>query len=395
MSEPKQDHPDVSIVVPTFREAENLPPLLERIAKTMGPSGRSYEIIIVDDDSQDGSDRIVAELAGQGHPVRIITRVGERGLSSAVVRGLTEAGGDALLCMDADLSHPPEAIPAMLECIETEQADFVIGSRYVPGASTDENWGMFRWLNSKVATLIARPFTPAKDPMAGFFLLPRAVFEQTEQLNPIGYKIGLELMVKCRCRRILEVPIHFADRRFGESKLTFAQQLNYLRHIKRLADFKYGSLSYFLQFCLVGATGMVVDLGTFAGLRWAGLAGWLARVIAILVAMTWNFIWNRRFTFSYSRSSRILGQYIRFAASCSVGAVLSWSIYMVMTTQIGMFAENRLLELLAAFIGIVVGTISNFVLSRYWVFRRLVAPADHSATNLEGRENRPAGRKSH
>jgi len=333
--QPRPDPPDVSIVVPTFREAENLRPLLERIAGAMDGSGRSYEVIIVDDDSQDGSDRIVGELAEQGHPVRIITRVGERGLSSAVVRGFGEAGGDTLLCMDADLSHPPEAIPAMLQCLETQQADFVIGSRYVPGASTDEHWGLFRWLNSKVATLIARPFTPAKDPMAGFFALPRAVFERAEGLNPIGYKIGLELMVKCRCRRIREVPIHFADRRFGHSKLTLTEQLNYLRHIKRLADFKYGSVSYFLQFCLVGATGTVVDLATLAGLRWAGLAGWSARAAAIWVAMTWNFIWNRRLTFTYSRDGNILTQYIRFVLSCSIGAVLSWSIYMLMTTQIG------------------------------------------------------------
>ena len=139
---------------------------------------------------------------------------------------------------------------------------------------------------------------------------------------------------------------------------------------------------------------MVVDLATLAGLRWAGLAGWLARAIAIWVAMTWNFAWNRRFTFSYSRSGKIPGQYIRFAASCSVGAVLSWSIYMLMTTRIGLFAENRLLELLAAFIGIVVGTISNFVLSRYWVFRRLAGPVDRSATKPEGLGNQPQGRKS-
>ena len=141
--------------------------------------------------------------------------------------------GNWCVVMDADLSHPPEAIPGMIARLD-DGADFVIGSRYVSGGTTDSNWGLLRWLNSKVATWLARPLTRAKDPMAGFFALRRTTFERATALNPIGYKIGLELLVKCRCVRVDEVPIHFADRQHGESKLSFREQLRYLQHLGRL-----------------------------------------------------------------------------------------------------------------------------------------------------------------
>src|SRR5206468_4514805 len=112
----------------------------------------------------------------------------------------------------------------------------------------DAQWGLFRWLNSKVATLLARPFTSAKDPMAGFFALRRSTLEAGTDLNPIGYKIGLELIVKCGCRRIAEVPIHFADRQVGQSKLSFKEQLRYLQHLRRLFIYRYPNWSYVFQF---------------------------------------------------------------------------------------------------------------------------------------------------
>lgn len=107
----------------------------------------SYELIFVDDDSRDGMDRIIRELNEFGYPVRLITRVGERGLSSAVIRGFSEANGETFICLDADLSHPPEALPAILECLDETGVDLVLGSRYVPGGSTDEHWGLLRWLS--------------------------------------------------------------------------------------------------------------------------------------------------------------------------------------------------------------------------------------------------------
>ncbi len=228
---------DASIIVPTYREAENLRVLVPRIAAAMQGRPGTYEIIVVDDDSRDGTPDAIADLAPT-YPVRVITRVGERGLSSAVIRGFQEARGRYLVCMDADLSHPPEASPRLLDTLSDPAVDFVIGSRYVPGGGTDQHWGLLRRLNSRVATWLARPFTSARDPMAGFFALPAQVLARAEALNPIGFKIGLELIVKCGCQNVREVAIHFADRTRGQSKLSARQQVHYLRQLVGLAWFK-------------------------------------------------------------------------------------------------------------------------------------------------------------
>ncbi len=228
----------ISIIVPTYREADNIEELVSRIAGAMSALQHEYQVIIVDDDSGDGTAEKVDLLKADGRQVTLITRVDERGLSSAVLRGFRESKGDVLVCMDADLSHPPEAIPKLIECLEDGQTEFVLGSRYVEGASTDEGWGVLRWLNSKVATLLARPFVRVNDPMSGFFAMRRDVFERADELSPIGYKIGLELMVKCGCANIREVPIHFSDRKHGQSKLTLAVQWAFIKHLKRLAVYK-------------------------------------------------------------------------------------------------------------------------------------------------------------
>lgn len=365
----------VSIVVPTYQEAENLRSLITQISDSLSPLRRAYEIIVVDDNSQDGSDIVIAKLANEGHPVRIINRVGEKGLSSAVIRGFREAQGDVMVCIDADLSHPPEAIPRLLERLEGDESDFVIGSRYIPDGSTEETWGVFRWLNSKLATLLSRPFTRVKDPMSGFFALPRVVFERAEKLSPVGYKIGLELIVKCSPMNIYEIPIHFANRKYGQSKLNLKEQLNYIKHLKRLADFKYGDFSRIIQFCLVGSTGMALDLGTYTIFLHCAVTLTIARALAIWVAMTWNFWLNRRLTFSYSRRASIFSQYVRFLASCGTGAVISWSIAVLLSQHIPLFTNHLLF---AAIIGIVAGTLFNFFLSRYWVFKELFPTAEHT-----------------
>jgi dolichol-phosphate mannosyltransferase len=231
---------DVSVIVPTYREAENLPILVRALADALASTPGGYEILVVDDNSQDGTEEACAELA-KSFPVRLLVRRQERGLASAVVHGMRAAAGTWLVVMDADLSHPPDAVPALLAPLRAGQADFVVGSRYVSGGSTEEGWGVYRWLNSKVATLLAWPLARVRDPMAGFFALPRQLFESAAPLDPIGYKIGLELLVKCRCRHVVEVPIHFRNRLHGQSKLSLREQVNYLRHLLRLYRFRLGS----------------------------------------------------------------------------------------------------------------------------------------------------------
>ncbi len=226
-----------SIVTPTYREVESLPHLIPAVHEAMLETGLTYELIVVDDNSQDGTESLIDDLAGQ-YPLRLVVRRQERGLSSAVLAGFDQAGGQALVCMDADLSHPPARLPDLITPIIEGQADFVVGSRYVPGATTDADWGIARWLNSKVATLCARPLTDIRDPMSGFFALPREAFQQADAVEPIGYKIGLELLVKTGAKRVREVPIHFADRRYGASKLGLREQINYLRHVGRLLRYR-------------------------------------------------------------------------------------------------------------------------------------------------------------
>ncbi len=227
----------ISVVVPTYREADNVALLTERIFKTVRDAGISCELIFVDDNSRDGSVEAIEKLKAN-YAVRMIVREDERGLSTAVLRGFEDAKGEIFLVMDADLSHPPEEIPDLYAPVRSGEADFVFGSRYVSGGET-KDWPFIRKLNSRAATLLARPLTRATDPMAGFFCLHRETWENAAPLSPLGYKIGLELLIKGRCSKLKDIPILFADRHAGKSKLTFRQQLLYLIHLKRLYFFKF------------------------------------------------------------------------------------------------------------------------------------------------------------
>ncbi len=230
--------PLVSVVVPTYREVANIPLLVPRVSAALREAGLEHEIVIVDDNSRDGSEEAVATLAAQ-FPVRILVRRNERGLATAVIFGLRQSLGRVLVSMDADLSHPPEAVPRLARAI-LDGADFAMGSRYIPGASIDEAWTMFRWLNSKVALMMARPLTPASDSGAGFFAISREALQAADPLDPIGYKVALELLVKAPIRTMVEAPIHFADRKHGQSKLNLTQQVNYVRHVARLMKYRLG-----------------------------------------------------------------------------------------------------------------------------------------------------------
>jgi dolichol-phosphate mannosyltransferase len=351
----------VTVVVPTYKEAGNLPHLIDRIAKVRQASGLDLDVIIMDDDSRDGSAEIIA--ARPETWVQIVVRTSNRGLSASVIDGLTRAQGDVLVCMDADLSHPPEAIPQMLRKLE-EGADFVIGSRYVRGGSTSDDWGFLRWLNSRVATLLARPLTSARDPMAGFFSLRRSTFEGGKAFNPIGYKVGLELMVKCGCERVVEVPIHFEDRQIGQSKLTMRQQLLYIKHLRRLYSFKFGAWSQLVQFLTVGALGTVVNLVLLTVILGCGVPSKPAVALAIVLSMCFNFVLNRRFSFAESRKESWMRQFVGFMAACSVGALINYFM-----TLVFMGKTFSLRPQIAALVGIAAATAFNFIASRYLVFR--------------------------
>ncbi|MEO6437473.1 MAG: glycosyltransferase, partial [Tepidisphaeraceae bacterium] len=266
------DSAQVSIIVPALNEGPNLAPLAERIDAVLRGRAGGYEVIVVDDNSRDDSRAIAAEL-GQRFPFRMIVRDDPKdGLSGAVLCGIAEARGEYLVVMDADLQHPPEKLPDLLDPLERGKSEFVLGSRYVPGGSTGEQWGFFRKINSSVATFLARPFAGrTTDPMSGFFAMKRSTYDRAQRLTPLGYKIGLELMCKCRVRDVREIPIHFAERTRGQSKLTLKQQFRYLEHLSRLYDFTFPRASPVVKFAVVQAVGWLAGLGIFVVLLKAGL----------------------------------------------------------------------------------------------------------------------------
>jgi dolichol-phosphate mannosyltransferase len=211
-----------TIVVPTLNEAANLDHLMSRIVAAMG----NVEIVVVDDRSADGTAARARELA-ERYPVRVIER-NERGLATAVMRGIRAARTDICVVMDADLSHPPERIPDMVEAVE-HGAEVAIGSRYVAGGRI-EGWPWRRRAISRAGTLIVRPLTPVRDPLTGFFCLRPRLLEAVE-LRPRGFKILLEILARARPTKVVEVPIRFEDRRGGTSKFTWRQRLQYLRQV--------------------------------------------------------------------------------------------------------------------------------------------------------------------
>lgn len=355
----------VSIIVPTYREVENIPHLIERIRQLRDTQSVNIELLFLDDKSNDGSLEAVANANAPW--ARLIERDGERGLSPAVIDGFRNAQHPIIVCMDCDLSHPPEVLPQMILALASGQ-EFVIGSRYVKGGSTDDDWGFFRWLNSRIATLMARPLTSALDPMSGFFALRKKDFETAKDLNPVGYKIGLELIVKCGFSNVGEVPIHFSDRVHGESKLTLKEQLNYLKHVRRLYIHRFGNAMYFLQFLAVGASGTVVNLVALTLLLWMGVSNQIALAGGIGLSVISNFLLNRRFTFSYARGRNPWKQFVGFVAASAIGIVVNYGVALYLTMSV--LPETTSSIYIAALAGIASGMIFNFLGNRFVVFRK-------------------------
>jgi dolichol-phosphate mannosyltransferase len=223
-----------SIVVPTYNEAGGIEKLVAALRGVFEANGLDGEIVVVDDNSPDGTGAIVDRLEREGYPVRCLHRPGKMGLSSGVIDGWKFARPDsqALGAMDADFSHDASILPRMVRALQDEGYGLAIGSRYVPGGGI-ENWPKRRIITSRVAVALAQPLTPIKDITSGYFLVRRDALEGVE-LDPIGFKIGLEVIAKAHYGRALEVPYVFTDRVAGESKLNQREILNYLRQLGRI-----------------------------------------------------------------------------------------------------------------------------------------------------------------
>jgi dolichol-phosphate mannosyltransferase len=222
-----------SIVVPTYNEAGGIERLIVSLTEVFRTHQLDGEIVVVDDNSPDGTGAIVDRLAAT-YPVRCLHRPGKMGLSSGVIDGwkFARPDSDALGAMDADFSHDVNALPAMVAALAGGEFGLAIGSRYVPGGGI-ENWPLRRKITSLVAIALAKPLTPVRDITSGFFLVSRRALENVD-LDPIGFKIGLEVIAKAHYGRALEVPYVFTDRVAGTSKLNQGEIFNYLRQLGRI-----------------------------------------------------------------------------------------------------------------------------------------------------------------
>jgi len=221
----------LSLVVPTYNERTRLGELVEATFAVFAAHGIEGELVIVDDGSPDGTGDLADALATR-HRIQVVHRAGKLGLGTAVIAGFAVATGDVLGVMDADLSHPPSAIPRLLTALEKTPADMAIGSRYVAGGGV-HNWPVMRQLMSRLACVLARPITPARDPTSGYFVVRRPCVEGV-QIAAGGFKICLELLVRGRVASVVEVPYVFTDRAAGESKMSWREATGYLWQLRDL-----------------------------------------------------------------------------------------------------------------------------------------------------------------
>jgi len=256
----------ISIIIPVYKEAQNISAISAAVNNVLSNAGFKHEIIIVDDNSCDGTEKLCASLM-KTLPLKLIIRKKNKGLSASVIKGINNAAYDIIVVMDADHSHPPSALPQMINTLLKNKADFVIGSRYIKGGTIDKNWSAFRKLTSKTAALLVKPITKIKDPMSGYFCFYKKDMPNKKILNPIGYKICLEIITKGNFTNIKEIPIHFTDRSKGKSKFGLKEQFNFILHLIRLYIFLYPKPAQFITFAAIGATGFLLDLSVYAGLQ--------------------------------------------------------------------------------------------------------------------------------
>ncbi|HMD83628.1 MAG TPA: glycosyltransferase family 2 protein [Terriglobia bacterium] len=372
----------ISVIIPTYNEAAVIEETLRRAAAALRSAGEAFELVVVDDASADGTADRVESLAHE-IPARVLRRPGRLGLATAVLDGWAMARGDVWGVMDADLQHPPETLTALAAAIR-QGADLAIGSRYVPGGGTSD-WTWMRRFISRTATHMAATVLPLKlaavgDPMSGMFMI-RASALRDAHLNPLGYKILLEVIAKARYKNLVEVPYIFQERERGASKLGARQYVEYLQHLARLAV-RSGQLFAWMRYGSVALVGAIIDVGLFCTL--VERAQWRAAValpVAIEAALLSNFVCNETFTFRSGEAPpfgpggwRRLARYERI---CIPGAVLN---FLVTLLCIAWGART----LSAAAIGVVAGGALNLLMNIPAIWRAWAShpPAGASAARV-------------
>jgi dolichol-phosphate mannosyltransferase len=353
---------ELAIVVPTFRERDNVGPLVELVNDAL--PGVSWEMIFVDDNSGDSTAKAVWEIGLSDPRVRCIRRIGRRGLSSACVEGMLATGAPYIAVMDADLQHDPSLLESMLDILRKDQADLVIASRYMPGGSLGE-FEAKRVRISSFATRLSRIILkqPVSDPMSGYFMLRRSLFESTvESLSALGFKILLDVIASSPARvRLAEVPLSFGKRHAGESKLSSNVAWEFLLLIGDKLFGRYVPVR-FVAFGAVGAAGALVHFAVLtSAFKGADFSFAVSQAAATMVAMIFNYSVNNVLTYGDAtlKGWRWLRGLASFMVICGVGAVANVGIASYL------FGQNTAWPL-AAVAGILVGAVWNYaVSSRY------------------------------
>lgn len=352
----------LSLIIPTYNEKDNIQKLLLKLTEEFYQNKIDNEIIIVDDNSPDGTGQILEDLKTKYKNLKVIHRNGKLGLSSAVLEGFKIAEGDIIGVMDADLSHPTEKINEMLENM-IKGSDLVIGSRYVAGGKI-EGWSLYRKLLSKGATILARVFTSVKDPMSGFFMVRKGLIINNT-INPKGFKILLELLIKSDYKNIMEIPIVFNNRTVGESKAGIKEIIFYLQNLFSYLPYKKQVVLEFFRFAFVGLVGTIINI-TILYLFTERLRIYylLSAIFSFIIAVTINFIFNKIWTFNEKISTKIVEKYAQFL-TVSLMALLLNIIFLYILTEF-----VKIYYIISQVIAIGISLMINFIGNKIWTFQK-------------------------
>ena len=360
-----------SLIVPTYNESKNLGKLVEILTQLLNNYfNENYELIIVDDDSPDLTWQVGLDLMSSYPQLRIMRRQGEKGLSTAVIRGWQASQGEILGVIDGDLQHPPETLIKMLEQME-KGADLVVASRHVEGGGVSD-WGFMRRVLSRGAQMFGLLILPSvigrvSDPMSGYFMVRRSAIANYP-MNPLGYKILIEVLGRGNIETVAEVGYVFQERQEGESKVTWRQYVDYILHLLQLRsrgrltkirEKLSVPLKRFISYGLVGLSGVFVDMSIFYLL---GTLGWgltSSKIISSEVAVLNNFLWNDLWTFRDISSlqtgwEKLIKRFLKFNLICLIGIGLNLIILNFLYNYLGINKN------LANLIAIAIVTVWNF-----------------------------------
>jgi dolichol-phosphate mannosyltransferase len=359
--------PELSIVIPTFNERSNVVELARRLDASL--RGIRWEAIFVDDNSPDDTARTVRELSRNDARIRVVHRIGRRGLSSACIEGMLASSAPYLAVMDADLQHDEMLLPLMLGDLSDGDLDIVIGSRYASGGSVGD-WAADRARMSKLATRLSRLLVHAelKDPMSGFFMLRREVLmEAAPRLSGMGFKILLDILASVpRPLRFRERGYTFRNRYSGESKLDSFVAWEYIMMLLDKTIGQYVPVR-FVPFALIGGFGVFVHMGAlWVVFKILGQSFEVGQTVATIAAMTVNFVLNNLFTYRDRRLKgwSLLTGWVSFSIACSVGAVSNVGIATYL------FREGSIDWAFSALAGVVVGAVWNFAVTSVYTWNK-------------------------